>query len=470
MRKYLFIILFVGVFISSLYSDCSDLDYSGCIQYPDYCEWNQEDNVCQDIGGGGGDDSFIEPSCIPFDQTDPIPFNTTEYADMCLDYVGVPPTIDCGDGVAIPIYVDGEEVTEDQPFGTCDDTDFKGTCHIGSRVGRVEGVDIYGNPMPEVVWVYFCRSAGQQAFEQSGVVSVQMIGYNMDNGATCFFESPDAVGDMTQSEYLEFDEDGLLDGEFPAYGTPEFDQVFHSPAVSGANCMSCHTSDPFIHDPWIDNAKLPSDTTQTVIPKFEYNGIDLPYFAVGGYGSRFSNASIHIEGNSCLACHRSSIGLAYETFDGIGHVRVNDFMPPNDPGSFSDSYLELVNCYLNGPENTENCDWVIPPGGNCQSEVLSIDISNIINSFILYQNYPNPFNPVTSINFTLPKKGLVNITIYNIAGRIVKTLVNSLQTAGYKSMQWNATNDKNEPVSAGLYLYMIQVGQYRQTKKMILLK
>ena len=54
----------------------------------------------------------------------------------------------------------------------------------------------------------------------------------MDNGAnTCFFESPDAVGDMTQSEYLEFDEDGLLDGEFPAYGTPEFDQVFHSPAV-----------------------------------------------------------------------------------------------------------------------------------------------------------------------------------------------------------------------------------------------
>ena len=128
---------------------------------------------------------------------------------MCLDYVGVPPIIDCGDGVAIPIYVNGEEVTEDQPPGACDDTDFKGTCHIGSRVGRVEGVDVYGNPMPEVVWVFFCRSAGQQALEQSGVVSVQMIGYNMDNGATCFFESPDAVGDMTQSEYLEFDEDGF---------------------------------------------------------------------------------------------------------------------------------------------------------------------------------------------------------------------------------------------------------------------
>ena len=98
------------------------------------------------------------------------------------------------------------------------------------------------------------------------------------------------------------------------------------------------------------------------------------------------------------------------------------------------------------------------------------DTETIPGEFALHQNYPNPFNPVTSINFTLPKKGLVNITIYNIAGRIVKTLVNSSQTAGYKSIQWNATNDRNEPVSAGLYLYTIQVGEFRQTKKMVLLK
>jgi hypothetical protein len=52
-------------------SDCSDLDYSDCIQYPDYREWNQDGNVCQDIGSGGDNDSFIEPSCISFDQTDP---------------------------------------------------------------------------------------------------------------------------------------------------------------------------------------------------------------------------------------------------------------------------------------------------------------------------------------------------------------------------------------------------------------
>ena len=55
-------------------------------------------------------------------------------------------------------------------------------------------------------------------------------------------------------------------------------------------------------------------------------------------------------------------------------------------------------------------------------------------------------------------------------GRKIKTLVNDSQTAGYKSIQWNATNDRNEPVSAGLYLYTIQAGEFRQTKKMILLK
>ena len=98
------------------------------------------------------------------------------------------------------------------------------------------------------------------------------------------------------------------------------------------------------------------------------------------------------------------------------------------------------------------------------------DNSVIPREFALYQNYPNPFNPVTSLRYDLPEDGLVNITIYDMMGRVVKTLVNSSQTAGYKSIRWNATNDRNEPVSAGLYLYMIQAREFRKTKKMVLLK
>jgi len=55
-------------------------------------------------------------------------------------------------------------------------------------------------------------------------------------------------------------------------------------------------------------------------------------------------------------------------------------------------------------------------------------------------------------------------------GRVVKTLINDQQTAGYRSTQWNATNNAGSPVSAGIYLYMIQAGDFRQTKKMVLLK
>jgi len=90
--------------------------------------------------------------------------------------------------------------------------------------------------------------------------------------------------------------------------------------------------------------------------------------------------------------------------------------------------------------------------------------------YTLYPNYPNPFNPVTTLRYDLPEDAMVNITIYDMMGRQVKALVNGSQTAGYKSIQWNATNSLGEPVSAGLYLYTIQAGDYTQTNKMVLLK
>ena len=102
--------------------------------------------------------------------------------------------------------------------------------------------------------------------------------------------------------------------------------------------------------------------------------------------------------------------------------------------------------------------------------ILNIFDSNLPNNFSLKQNYPNPFNPVTSISYNLPNDGLVKITIHNMMGNTVKTLVNGFHNAGFKSVQWNATNNRNEPVSAGLYLYTIQAGEFKQTKKMVLLK
>jgi hypothetical protein len=110
---------------------------------------------------------------------------------------------------------------------------------------------------------------------------------------------------------------------------------------------------------------------------------------------------------------------------------------------------------------------VMIDGGYAMSVYLE---SLLPDKFALHQNYPNPFNPITTLRYDLPENSLVNITIYDMLGRQVKTLVNQTQDAGFKSVIWDATNDFGKPVSAGVYLYQIQAGEFVQTKKMVLLK
>ena len=70
----------------------------------------------------------------------------------------------------------------------------------------------------------------------------------------------------------------------------------------------------------------------------------------------------------------------------------------------------------------------------------------------------------------MPEKEFVNIDIYNLRGNKVRSLLNTSIDAGYRSIIWDATNDLGQSVSAGMYIYTIQAGRFRQTKKMILLK
>ena len=90
--------------------------------------------------------------------------------------------------------------------------------------------------------------------------------------------------------------------------------------------------------------------------------------------------------------------------------------------------------------------------------------------FDLHQNFPNPFNPITTLRYDLPEDALVTLKIYDMLGRKVIQLVNSTQEAGFKFVEWDATDSMGKSVSAGVYLYQIQAGGYVQTKKMILLK
>ena len=129
------------------------------------------------------------------------------------------------------------------------------------------------------------------------------------------------------------------------------------------------------------------------------------------------------------------------------------------------------------------CDWVADSVDYTDAFFNSMDncfetcvlvsndkIDQLPTAFNLYNNYPNPFNPTTQIRYDLPEDARVSITIYDLMGRSIKSLVQSNQTAGYRSVRWDGTSDMGEPVSAGLYFYTIHAGEFRQTKKMVLLK
>ena len=104
----------------------------------------------------------------------------------------------------------------------------------------------------------------------------------------------------------------------------------------------------------------------------------------------------------------------------------------------------------------------LPPSS---PEASNENLRTIPASYALEQNYPNPFNPTTIINYALPLQAFVHLTVYNILGQEVATLVNEVQDAGSRSVEFNANN-----FPSGLYFYKVTAGTFTQMKRMVLLK
>jgi hypothetical protein len=104
------------------------------------------------------------------------------------------------------------------------------------------------------------------------------------------------------------------------------------------------------------------------------------------------------------------------------------------------------------------------------THVLGTAINTIPETYALGDNYPNPFNPTTMIRYTLPETALVKLIVYDISGRIVRTLVDSEQAAGYQSVVWDGCNDAGQYVSSGLYIYQIKANNFIASNKMVLMK
>ena len=141
------------------------------------------------------------------------------------------------------------------------------------------------------------------------------------------------------------------------------------------------------------------------------------------------------------------------------------------------AYNVVINAgeYMNWVLTSENGkDYILEGSGEItvpSAERFILNRKSVIPiTFALHQNYPNPFNPITTLRYDLPSDALVTLSIYDMLGREITQLVNTTNEAGFKSVQWNATDSMGRPVGAGVYLYQIQTGEFVQTKKMVLLK
>ncbi|MEE9166151.1 MAG: FlgD immunoglobulin-like domain containing protein [Candidatus Neomarinimicrobiota bacterium] len=159
---------------------------------------------------------------------------------------------------------------------------------------------------------------------------------------------------------------------------------------------------------------------------------------------------------------------------GFLHVYRDDATTTEDEGAIEGDKITFTiygsPTNVAGPDDnmwTANGDaWQV----DLQATVGLADEDLMPEGHMLYQNYPNPFNLITTLKYDLPERADVTITINDILGRQVRSLVNGMEEPGQKSAIWDGTNDLGQQVSAGVYLYTIKAGDFVQIRKMLLLK
>lgn len=140
---------------------------------------------------------------------------------------------------------------------------------------------------------------------------------------------------------------------------------------------------------------------------------------------------------------------------------------PDKPGKYAVRVILVCGDTLRSDTLCVCTDFMVK---KCHYSDVDTEETDQIAAFSLRQNYPNPFNPETDICYSLTKAENVKLTIYNILGQKIRTLVDEYQPAGTKTAHWDGKDENGNSVNSGIYFYRITAGQFSQTKKMVLMK
>jgi len=141
-----------------------------------------------------------------------------------------------------------------------------------------------------------------------------------------------------------------------------------------------------------------------------------------------------------------------------------------EPTVMEDPHHSVFFVYANTDANGQYTQWREDPEVVNGTVALVAAGPSLPTEFGLDQNYPNPFNPTTRLSFALPTNAHVQLTVYNVLGQAVRTLVDEDMAAGTHEVTWNGRNGDGQQVSSGIYFYRINAGNFSATKKMMILK
>jgi len=328
----------------------------------------------------------------------------------------------------------------------------------------------------------FTQQTGQSAVEPD---AVQFI-FSGDTTQTIYFEHP--------GQYVSFDSyfrdiqidphtEVLLNsdvyclGNFDNFGTLKIPSgiAFHglgermhnkpNGLIVGGGVINSDTTALF-NDGFIRPGLNYSPDTLTIDTDFqqtEYGHLDLfiypdddrifqDYLEIHGEAQLAGELSVNFTDTAGIQIGDSIRIISYESRS--GEFLVLSALPPFEfEVSYKDDGIDII--------ITDTISTKIPPED---------DISAVPATFILHENYPNPFNSTTTIRYGLPDKALTSLTIYDLQGRRIRRYPQSMQSAGWHSLQWDGRNQIGELASAGIYFYHLQAGDFSEVKKMILLK
>ena len=186
----------------------------------------------------------------------------------------------------------------------------------------------------------------------------------------------------------------------------------------------------------------------------------LYYTDCGGnwaYGVAVDNFAVHIADDDEVMAINPYAGWAYA---GSTHPVTVSLL--NNPSGYSDTELQLTAAW----DDT----LLIPVVMGIDLQTDEGDIQSLPTGFVLKQNYPNPFNPSTTIPFQITDNSQVTLTIFNLLGEKVSTLIDNRLTSGSYKASWDGKSSNGSVMSAGIYLYELKCNGHRDTGKMILLK